>query len=240
MPFSGKRVLVIGGTSGIGLSTARAFSDQGADVIITGTNKDAANDVANKLSLKQEPAQLELSDNEAIRSFANSMEALDIIVITAGVTHFAPNEDETPHNFESTIRVNLSGTFFAVQELSKKVVDGGTIVLTTTVLAHDYFYGATALSASRAGLEVAMKSFAVELVNRGIRVNAVSLGPIDTPAWDKAGATEEDREGVKSRVPMGRLGTPHEASAAILFLCSDEASFITGHSLVVDGGWSLI
>lgn len=238
MQFTDQGILVVGGTSGIGQASARAFADAGANVILTGTSEEAAEVAAKALSRAATGAALDLADPAQIAAFADSLPPLDAVVITAGVTHFAPTEFETPEAFAQTLQVNLTGTFFAIRALAPKLRDGGAIVLTTTVLAHDYFFGATALSASRAGLEVALRTFAVELAPRAVRVNAVSVGPIETAAWDKVGATEADRDGVRARVPLARLGRPEEVAEAILFLASMRASYITGHALAVDGGWS--
>ncbi len=238
MPFKDQNTLVIGGTSGIGQATGRAFADAGANVILTGTSAEATATAAKQLSRPGEGLALDLADVGGIVTFADSLPTLDAAVITAGVTHFAPTEYDTPEAFAHTLQVNLTGTFFAVRALAPKVRDGGAIVLTTTVLAKDYFFGATALSASRAGLAVALRTFAVELAPRAVRVNAVSVGPIETAAWDKVGATEADREGVRARVPLGRLGRAEEVAEATLFLASERASYITGHALAVDGGWS--
>ena len=238
MQFKDQQVLVIGGTSGIGLASARALADAGARVTLTGTRAEAAAAAASALSRPGIGLALDLADPAGIATMAEPLPPLDAVVITAGVTHFAPTEFDTPEAFAQVLRVNLTGTFLAVRTLAPKIRDGGAIVLTTTVLARDYFFGATALSASRAGLEVALRTFAVELAPRAIRVNAVSLGPIETAAWDKVGATETDREGVRARVPLGRLGRAEEVAEAVLFLASARASFITGHALAVDGGWS--
>ena len=238
MQLTDQEILVVGGTSGIGQASARAFAEAGANVILTGTSEEAAEVAAKALSRPGTGAVLDLADPAQIAAFANGLPTLDAVVITAGVTHFAPTEYETPEAFAQTLQVNLTGTFFAIRALAPRLRDGGAIVLTTTVLAHDYFFGATALSASRAGLEVALRTFAVELAPRAVRVNAVSVGPIETAAWDKVGATEADRDGVRVRVPLARLGRPEEVAEAILFLASARASYITGHALAVDGGWS--
>jgi NAD(P)-dependent dehydrogenase (short-subunit alcohol dehydrogenase family) len=238
MQFTNHQILVIGGTSCVGLASARALADAGANVILTGTRAEAAAAAGSALSRPGRGLALDLADLAGIARLAESLPSLDAVVITAGVTHFAPTEFDTPEAFADVLRINLTGTFLAVRALAPKVRDGGAIVLTTTVLARDYFFGATALSASRAGLEVAVRTFAVELAPRAIRVNAVSLGPIETPAWEKVGATEADRESVRARVPLGRLGQAEEVAEAVLFLASARASFITGHALAVDGGWS--
>lgn len=238
MQFKDQGILIVGGTSGIGQASARAFADAGANVILTGTSAETAEAAAKALSRPGAGAALDLAETARIANLADSLPTLDAVVITAGVTHFAPTEFETPEAFTQTLQVNLTGTFFAIRALAPKLRDGGAIVLTTTVLAHDYFFGATALSASRAGLEVALRTFAVELAPRAVRVNAVSVGPIETAAWDKVGATEADRDSVRARVPLARLGRAEEVAEAILFLASTRASYITGHALAVDGGWS--
>ncbi len=238
MQFNDQTIFVIGATSGIGQATAHAFADAGANVTLTGTNAKVAATAASKLPRPGKGLRLDLADPAGIATLAQGLPQLDAVVITAGVTHFAPTAFDTPEAFAHTLQVNLTGTFFAIRALAPKVRDGGAIVLTTTVLAKDYFFGATALSASRAGLTVALRTFAVELAPRAVRVNAVSVGPIETAAWDKVGATEADRQGVRARVPLGRLGRADEVAEAILFLASGRASYITGHALAVDGGWS--
>jgi NAD(P)-dependent dehydrogenase (short-subunit alcohol dehydrogenase family) len=237
MHYTNKTVLIIGGTSGIGHATAIAFASEGAQVIVTGRSKQKASEIAKAIGPTVKSHSLDLSDTDQVATFAETVRTLNALVITAGVTHFTPTEFEQPETFKKVINVNLTGTFFALQALAPKVTDAGAIVLTTTVLAKDYFFGATALSASRAGLAVALRTFAIELAPRGVRVNAVSVGPIETAAWDKAGATEEDRAGVRAKVPLGRLGRAAEVADAVLFLASERASYVTGHELAVDGGW---
>jgi NAD(P)-dependent dehydrogenase (short-subunit alcohol dehydrogenase family) len=232
-------VLIIGGTSGLGYAAAELARQHGARVSITGRTLAGAEVAASRLGPEVRPLAVDLTNiPETIKILEGSGE-YDVVIVTAGVTHFAPTEYEDPAGFAETINANLTGTFFAVRQLASQVRAGGRIVLTTTVLAKTYFFGASALSASRAGLSVVLRTFAKELAPRGIRVNAVSVGPIDTPAWEKAGATEEDRGNVARQVALQRLGKASEVAEAILFLASTRSSYITGHELAVDGGWAL-
>jgi NAD(P)-dependent dehydrogenase (short-subunit alcohol dehydrogenase family) len=238
MELKNQRCLVIGGSSGIGRAVAGLLHAEGAEVTLTGRTAASAEEAAKDIGPSVKPMALDLLQAHEIATLAGAVTTLDVLVITAGVTHFAPTEHDDPAAFDETIRTNLSGTYFALQALAPLLNDGARVVLTTTVLSRSYFYGATAMSASRAGLAVVLRTFANELVGRGIRVNAVAVGPIETPAWDKAGATEEDKAGVRSQVPLGRLGRAEEVAQAILFLATSRSSFVHGQELAVDGGWS--
>jgi NAD(P)-dependent dehydrogenase (short-subunit alcohol dehydrogenase family) len=238
MELKNQRCLVIGGSSGLGRAVAGLMQSEGAEVTLTGRTVASAEAAAKDIGSNVKWMALDLLQARDIANAASVVKGLDVLVITAGMTHFAPTEHDDPAAFDETLRTNLSGTYFALQALAPTLSDGARVVLTTTVLSRSYFYGATALSASRAGLAVVLRTFANELVPRGIRVNAVSVGPIETPAWEKAGATEEDKAGVRSQVPLRRLGRAEEVAQAVLFLASSRSSFVHGQELAVDGGWS--
>ncbi|MEO0913576.1 MAG: SDR family oxidoreductase [Pseudomonadota bacterium] len=232
---SDRHMMVIGGTSGIGLATAQMFARSGAKVSVSGRTQAAS--LAAAQAIGGDAVALDLNAPSAMEEIASGIAPIDGLVITAGTTYFAPVEYDTPEAFSAILQSDVAGSFFALRALAPKLRDGGAIVLTTTVLSERYFFGATALSSARAGISTIMRTFAVELAARGIRVNAVAVGPIDTPAWEKAGATEEDRESVRQTVLLGRLGQAEDVARAIAFLCSDQASFITAAELPVDGGW---
>ena len=238
MEFAGQKALIVGGTSGVGFATAQLLLRLGADVTITGRTSDTAVAAAARLARHVRPLPLDMADASSLQAVAAVTGDLDILVVTAGTTHFAPTEHETADAFSQTIEINLRGTYLVLQSLARQLRDGARLVLTTTVLSKRYFYGAAALSASRAGVGVVLRTFAKELAPRRIRVNAVALGPIETEAWDKAGASADDKAAVAQTVPLGRLGSAFEAAEAIAFLVSARSSFVHGHELAVDGGWS--
>ena len=239
MEFAGQQALVVGGTSGVGFAAAELLQRLGADVTIAGRTEETAAAAVARLGAPARALAIDITAAGGIDAAASTVEALDILVVTAGVTHFAPTDYETVDSVSRTVETNLSGTYRLLQVLAPKLRDGARLVLTTTVLARRYFFGATALSASRAGLGVVLRTFANELAPRGIRVNAVALGPIETEAWDKAGASADDRLDVAQTVLLGRLGRPAEVAEAIAFLASSRSSFVHGHELAVDGGWSV-
>ncbi len=239
MEFAGQTALVVGGSSGVGFAAADLLQRLGAATTVTGRTAETASAAVARLGSPARALGLDMTQAASIDMAASKIDGLDILVVTAGTTHFAPTEMETADGFSATVETNLSGTHAVVQALVPRLRDGARLVLTTTALARRYFFGATALSASRAGLSVLVNTFANELAPRGIRVNAVSLGPIETEAWDKAGATAEDRSGVAQTVPLGRLGRAEEVAEAVAFLASPRSSFVHGHELVVDGGWSV-
>jgi NAD(P)-dependent dehydrogenase (short-subunit alcohol dehydrogenase family) len=238
MEFQNKKALVIGAGSGLGRAAVLRLAEEGADVWASARTEDGSRIAAQALGARGHAFALDLTNAVQIEAAAAAVPPLDVLVMTAGVTHFAPVEHDTAEAFLNTLNVNLVGAFFALRALAPKVRDGGSIVLTTTVLSRSYFFGATALSASRAGVGIALRTFAVELAARGVRVNAVAVGPIETESWDKVGATADDKAGVANKVLLGRLGRPAEVAEALLFLASDRASYVTGIELAVDGGWN--
>jgi NAD(P)-dependent dehydrogenase (short-subunit alcohol dehydrogenase family) len=165
---------------------------------------------------------------------------IDVLFVNAGIGGFAPLEQTTPEYFDRMIAVNLKGPYFAVQKAVPLMSDGGAIVLTSSIGHCMGIPGNSVYAASKAGLRSLARNLGAELVGRGIRVNCLSPGPIDTPLFDRSGipAAEQPamRESIRGNIPMGRFGTADEVASAALFLASSDSSFVTGIDLLVDGG----
>ena len=242
--FHGKTVMVIGGNSGIGLSAAQQFSQEGAQVIITGRNAttlaEAAasvpNCVVHQADIKDIDTMTELAD-----ACATGGMQLDALFVNAGIGTFALVNDVTPELWDQVHDINLRGCFFAIQRLLPLMKDGGSIVITGSIGATAAVPGNVIYAAAKAGLRAVARILAKELVDRGIRVNMVSPGPTETPLINRnVGMSEAEVDGLRqamiAAVPMGRMGEADEVANAVVFLASDEASFITGIDLTVDGG----
>ena len=243
--LEGKIAVVTGGSSGIGLATAKRFVEEGAHVIITGRRenelKEAAASIArNVTTVVGDVSRLEDLD----RLYAQVKEThgqIDILFANAGAGTVAPLAAATEAHFDQTFDVNVKGLFFTVQKALPLIKDGGSIILTSSVSNIMGLPGFSAYAASKAAVRSFARSWTLELKNRNIRVNAMSPGPIDTPALaTTTGLTAEQAEEAAaqfaSQIPMGRRGEADEIAAAVLFLASDESSFVTGVDLAVDGG----
>ncbi|MBE9068169.1 SDR family oxidoreductase, partial [Leptolyngbya cf. ectocarpi LEGE 11479] len=156
----------------------------------------------------------------------------------------APFRQVTEDSFDEETAINFKGVFFTVQKLEPLVKDGGSIILTTTCLDQKAMAGEIVYSATKAAVRSLARSFSAELLDRKIRVNAVAPGPIETPIWSKMNlpqeAMEQAAQQVISRVPVGRFGKPEEIAKAVLFLASDDSSFVLGEEILVDGGWATL
>lgn len=242
--FDGKRVLVLGGNSGIGLAAAKLFAAEGAEVRLTGRDQatiDAATaQIDGAIGYACDIADLDAMD-ALLAQIAAEDGGIDVLFVNAGIGGFAPLDDITPEYWDQLHAINLRGCVFAVQKAARIMGQGGAIVLTGSIGAHAALPGNIVYAAAKAGLHAAMKTMARELVDRGIRVNMVAPGPTETPlinrnpGMDEA-AVDQLRDMMKSAVPMGRMGEAEEVARAVLFLASAEASFITGANLLVDGG----
>lgn len=245
MRFADKVAVVLGGNSGIGLETAKGFAAEGAKLAITGrdpaTLKAAAEAIGPEcLALQSDISNLSDTD-AAIAAIRERFGRIDVLVVNAGVGGFAPIPEVTPALWDQLHNVNLRGCFFAAQKALPLMGAGGAIVFTGSIGAVLAVPGNAVYAAAKAGLRAAARIFAVELVGQGIRVNVVSPGPTETPIIHRnAGMPEAAvaalRETMINAVPMKRMGEAAEIARAILFLASDEASFITGVDLNVDGG----
>ncbi|AKH43898.1 NAD(P)-dependent dehydrogenase (short-subunit alcohol dehydrogenase family) [Altererythrobacter atlanticus] len=244
MRFKDKVALVMGGNSGMGLATARAFAAEGAKVHITGRNQQTIDE-----ALAQIPGaagySADISDIESSERVVSAIEEkdgrIDVLYINAGVGGFAPLRDITPESWDHTHSINLKGCVFALQKALRLMGKGGSIIVTGSIGAHAALPGNGVYAAAKGGLYAAMKVFAGELVAEGIRLNMVSPGPIDTPLlYRNPGMTEDAIADLKKRmienIPMHRMGEADEVAKAVLFLASDDASFITAANLFVDGG----
>jgi 2,3-dihydro-2,3-dihydroxybenzoate dehydrogenase len=247
--FDGKAVLVTGASSGIGAATARRFGREGARVMVSGLDEDGTASVAREIGVAGGEAHCihgDLSDRAFCRRLFDETLArlgrLDVLVNNAGVSRRGTAEETSDETWDLTLAVNLSAMFF----LSRAAVPvmrgqgGGAIVNTASELAIVATTRAPVYCASKAGVVQLTRAMALDHAREGIRINAVCPGPVDTPLL--AGFRdhpEEELRKIAAETPMGRIGTPDEIAAAILFLASDDASFMTGAAMVVDGGISI-
>lgn len=240
----GKTALVTGGTSGIGLASARALRDAGARIAVTGT--DAAKLDAARADLGPGALAIRADVTSAgdLARLGREVEAsfgtLDILFANAGVAFATPLGGTDDALYGRLMDVNVKGVFFTVQALLPLMRPGASIILNTSWLDQVGAPGRALLAASKAAVRSFARTFAAELKDRGIRVNAVSPGSIDTPIHHAAGQTPEDyaryTAKVGQQVPLGRMGRPEEVAAAVLFLASEASSYMLGAEIVVDGG----
>lgn len=244
MRFENKIVLVLGGNSGMGLDAARAFAAEGARVHLTGRDQatiDAAvASIPGAAGYRADIADIAASEDVVAR-VETADGRIDVLYINAGVGGFAPLRGITEADWDHVHSINLKGCVFALQKCLRIMGQGGSVVVTGSIGAHGAIEGNGTYAAAKAGLHMAMKVFARELVPEGIRVNMVSPGPIDTPLlYRNPGMDDADvaklKEMMIANVPMHRMGTGDEVAKAVLFLASEDASFITGANLFVDGG----
>jgi NAD(P)-dependent dehydrogenase (short-subunit alcohol dehydrogenase family) len=246
--FTGKVVVVTGGNSGIGLATAKRFVEEGAHVVITGRREKELEDAAAQIGKNVTTVAGDVSRLEDLDRLYDVVKEkhghIDVLFANAGAGTIAPLEVATEAHFDKTFDVNVKGLFFTVQKALPLFKDGGSIVLNSSVSNVMGVPGFTAYSASKTAVRSLARGWTMDLKDRKIRVNSMSPGPIETPALDNTGLTPEQIEQVAaawvSQVPLGRRGKPEEVAAAVLFLASDESSYITGVDLAVDGGMAQV
>jgi len=245
--LEGKRTLITGGTSGIGLETARQFIAEGARVAVTGShpgNLEEARKVlgGDALILRVDAADVEAQAGLA-RTLGQSFGGIDAVFINAGVADLRPIEAWDVAGFDRSFGINLRGPFFLVQALLPWLANPASIVLNTSINAHIGMPTSSVYAATKAGLLSLARTLSGELIGRGIRVNAVSPGPVQTPLYGMLGMSPADldktAQAILAQVPAGRFGTPSEIAKAVVFLASDESPFAVGSELIVDGGMGL-
>ncbi|OWR32705.1 short-chain dehydrogenase [Saccharibacillus sp. O23] len=240
--LKGKVALITGGSSGIGLTTARLFIEQGAKVVITGRNLDKLQAVQQELGENALALQADSVDAEALERAASAavdkFGGLDIVFANAGISDSTPVGSTTAERFENVLRINVTGPFLTVQAALPHLKAGASVILVGSVIANSGRPGASAYAASKGAVTAMARSLVGELSPRGIRVNTVIPGPIRTPIWGQSTAEGLDKldAGFSMSVPLQRMGEPEEIAAAVLFLASDAASYVQGAELGVDGG----
>ena len=241
-----KRALITGGTSGIGMETARRFLAEGARVAITGINPTTIQTARAELGDDVLVIRADAGDVAGQTAVAEAVHqafgSLDILFVNAGVIDHRPVEKWDEAGFDRSIAIMLKGPFFLVQALLPILANPASIVLNTSIQDRIGMPNCSVYAAAKAALRSLARTLSAELISRGVRVNAVSPGPITTPFLSKLGLTEADLRArvdrLQSQVPAGRWGNPSEIAQAVVFLASDEAAFTVGSEFVIDGGMS--
>ena len=242
--LEGKIALVTGGSSGIGLATAQQFVNDGAFVYITGRRQaeldKAVKTIGNNVKAVRADASSLVDLDRLFSQIKQEKGRLDIVFANAGQAKFVPLPDVTEELYDQIFDTNVKGVLFTVQKALPLIPTGGSIILNASVVSQKGFPAASVYSATKAAVRSFARSLTTDLKDRGIRVNAISPGPIETPIFDGFGESEKDRQDLKShfvsQVPLGRMGQPDEIAKAAAFLASTDASFVAGVELFVDGG----
>jgi len=242
--LEGKIALVTGGTSGIGLATAKRFVAEGAKVVITGRRKDVLDDAVKQIGSNAIGIQADASDladlDRMYERIKKEYGRIDVLFANAGGGEFATIDKVTEEHFDKTFDTNVKGVFFTVQKALLLMPDGGTIVLNASIVSIKGMPAFGVYSATKAAIRSFAGTWTNELKERQIRVNVVSPGPIDTPGVDGLAQDAEQakqlKAGLASQVPLGRMGHPDEIAKVVVFLASEDSSFVAGIELFVDGG----
>lgn len=246
--LANKVAIVTGGNSGIGFTTARTFLAEGAEVIITGRNPEALDKAVAELGEGASAIVSDASKLSDIEKLVSELQSqgkrVDVLFLNAGIAKLAPIEQTDEALYDETFDINVKGLYFTVKHLLPLMGEGTSIVINASINAYIGMPNSSVYAASKAAVISMARTLSGELVGRGIRVNALSPGPINTPIFGKMGMSAEQLEataaGIQQQVPMGRFGTPEEIAKAALFLASEDSSFVIGAELVADGGMSTL
>jgi len=242
--FEGKVAVITGGNSGIGLATAKRLHDEGARVAISGRSQktldEAVKYVGNGLvAVKSDVAKLADLD-KFYATVTQKLGKIDVLFVNAGVAKFVPVGQADETHFDEIFDINAKGAYFTIQKALPYLNNGASIVLNTSVAGIKGTPNASVYSATKAALRSFSRTLAVELVERGIRINSVAPGPIETPIFERVGLSkdqvDEFSKDILGKVPLKRFGKAEEVASAVAFLASSDASYITGVELHVDGG----
>lgn len=243
MNFKNKNVVITGGSTGIGFATAKAFIEKEANVTITSRNAENLQQAAAKINSSN--LQTVVSDTSNIpginvleKAVAASGKKIDVLFLNAGIAVFASIAEATEADFDAQFNTNVKGFFFTLQKLMPHLADGATVLFTSSTVATASNLGTSIYSATKGAVNKIAQIAANELAERKIRVNIISPGPIKTEGFDKVVATDDAQNYMASATALQRLGDPSEIAKTVLFLASEEASFITGTELLADGGYT--
>lgn len=244
MTLSGKTAVITGGNSGIGLATARLFIREGAKVAIIGRDSKTLDAARQELGGNVIAIKADVSSIDQVEAAAKEVEAklgkVDILFANAGIAEFTPMDQVNEVFFDKTFDINVKGVFFTTQKFTPLMRDNGAVLFTTSVVNKKGWPGTSVYSASKAAVRSLARTMAAELLPRKIRVNAISPGPIDTPIYGRLGmppeAVKELADNVLQQTPMHRFGSADEVAKVVLFLASDQSSYLTGTEISVDGG----
>lgn len=242
--FTGKKVLVTGGNSGMGFETAKEFAREGAEVFITGRDKATLEAAAKEIGPKAKWAVSDSGNLKDIAALAETLKKefghLDAAFLNAGIAHFVPLEEISEKHFDETFNTNVKGPLFTVQKIAPLFKNGGSIILNGSVVAQKGFPNSAVYSATKAAVVNLAKTLSADLLSKNIRVNTLSPGPIETPIFARMGGTAEQvkqtQDHMATMVPLKRLGKSSEIAKTVLFLASEDSSFILGSDISVDGG----
>ncbi len=243
--LANKIALITGGTTGIGLAAAKLFAAEGAQVFVTGTNPKTLDAARRELSGVAEVIAADAGSTQDTQALAQRFSAgLDVLVLNAGVAKFGAISAMDEQTFDDTFRINVKGPGLALKHLGPLLRKSGAAVVVSSVNNQLGMAGSGAYAASKAAVRSLVRVAATELAAQGVRVNAVSPGPIETPLYGKLGFSAEAlagmAQGLIARVPLGRFGTPDEVAKSALFLASSYSSYMTGEEIVLDGGMTRV
>lgn len=242
--LEGKVAVITGGSSGIGLATAKLFQEAGARIAISGRNQKSLDDATRELGAGVVAVRSDVSklrDLDALFDVVSrKLGRIDVLFANAGIAKFAPVTEVSEGLYNETFDINVKGVFFTIQKAIPYLNDNASIILNTSFVNQAGVPTTSVYAASKAAVRALARGVASELAARGIRVNVVSPGPISTPIYGKLGLPQEAVEAlavnIVSQVPLKRFGKPEEVAQSALFLASDASSYVTGVELSVDGG----
>lgn len=239
MNFTDKKVIITGGSAGIGLATAKTFIEKGADVLVTGRNTaalDQASAAINSAKFKTLASDIsKLEDiKELEKEVSESGKKIDVLVLNAGIAKQFSIEETTEEVFDDLFNINVKGLFFTLQKLIPHLAEGASVILISSGVSVSGYAQMGAYAATKSAVDAIARTAAIELADRNIRVNTVAPGLTDTPMNHQT--PEDIKNAIAAAVPLKRIGEAEEIANAIVFLASDEASYISGSYLSVDGG----
>jgi NAD(P)-dependent dehydrogenase (short-subunit alcohol dehydrogenase family) len=241
-----KIALITGGNSGIGYATAKLFKEQGAQVIITGRREEAVKQAAAELGVTGFVAnQAKVADTEAlVQQVKAQFGRVDILFVNAGISKLFAIEEATEEGFDEMMDINFKGAYFTLSRFIPMLPDGASVIFLSSIVSRKELATSSIYSASKAALNSIMKTAALELASRKIRVNAVSPGPVKTSIMSKSGLSADILDSINSslptRIPLLRMGESAEVAELVAFLAGDSSKFITGSEFTIDGGYTLL